>query len=143
MKGEGASLMVADFVSADYGWLTSTDNSSSTQILFKAGKQHEEYFTNSDILAHVSTAIDILDKDYANKEHVLIFNNATTHLKHKEDALSATKMPKFTPAIEKNWGVEVDEVDEDCNVACGINSKVLKMCVNMVNAKIADGCPLA
>jgi hypothetical protein len=140
-KGEGASLMVADFVSADYGWLTSTDNSSSTRILFKAGKQREGYFTNSDILAHASAAMNILDKDYANEEHVLVFDNATTHLKREEDALSATKMPKFTPAIGKNWGVEVDELDEDCNVVHGTNGKVLKMRVNMVNAKYADGCP--
>jgi 5,10-methylene-tetrahydrofolate dehydrogenase/methenyl tetrahydrofolate cyclohydrolase len=66
--------MVANFVSADYGWLTSTDNSSLTQILFKAGKQHEGYLTNSDILAHASGAIDILDKDYVNKDHVLIMS---------------------------------------------------------------------
>ena len=85
--------------------------------------------------------MDILDKDYTNEEHVLVFDNTTTHLKCEEDALSATKMPKFTPAIGKNWGVEVDEVDEDCNVVHGTNSKVLKMHVNMVNAKFADGCP--
>jgi hypothetical protein len=29
-KGKGASLMVADFVSADYGWLTSINGSKST-----------------------------------------------------------------------------------------------------------------
>jgi hypothetical protein len=92
--------MVADFVSADYGWLTSADNSSSTQILFKAGKQHEGYFTNSDILAHASATIDILDKDYVNGDHVLVFDNATTRLKCEEDTLSATKMPKCT----QQWG---------------------------------------
>ena len=43
--------------------------------------------------------MDILDKDYMNDDHVLVFDNATTHLKHKEDALSATKMSKFTPAM--------------------------------------------
>ena len=85
--------------------------------------------------------MDILDKDYANEEHVLVFDNATTHLKREEDTLSATKMPKFIPAIGKNWGVEVNELDEDCNVVHGTNGKVLKMRVNMVNAKFADGCP--
>ena len=69
------------------------------------------------------------------------FDNATTHLKCKEDALSATKMPKFTPAMGKNWGVEVDKLDEDCNMVHGTNGKVLKMHVNMVNAKFVDGCP--
>jgi hypothetical protein len=38
-KGEGALLMVADFISTDHGWLRSKDGSVSTQVLFKAGKQ--------------------------------------------------------------------------------------------------------
>ena len=37
-KGEGASLMVADFVSADYGWLRSPDGKQEARVLFKAGK---------------------------------------------------------------------------------------------------------
>ena len=35
-KGEGASLMVADFVSTDYGWLISLDGKEETCVLFKA-----------------------------------------------------------------------------------------------------------
>jgi hypothetical protein len=38
MKGEGASEMVADMISADYGWLHSPDGSESTLVLFKASK---------------------------------------------------------------------------------------------------------
>jgi hypothetical protein len=49
-KGEGASLMVADFVSADYGWLRSPDGTEDAWVLFKAGKAREGYFTNKDIL---------------------------------------------------------------------------------------------
>lgn len=37
-KGEGVSLMVAHFVSADYGWLQSKDGAETARILFKAGK---------------------------------------------------------------------------------------------------------
>ena len=33
-KGEGISLMVSDFISADYGWLRSPDGPESTRILF-------------------------------------------------------------------------------------------------------------
>ncbi|KIM81952.1 hypothetical protein PILCRDRAFT_97548 [Piloderma croceum F 1598] len=51
---------------------------------------------------------------------ILFFDNATTHLKCKEDALSATKMPKFTPAMGKNWGVEVDKLDEDYHTHSGV-----------------------
>jgi hypothetical protein len=70
--------------------------------------------------------MDILDKDYKDEDHILVFDNTTMHLKHKEDTLSATKMPKFTPAAGKNWGVEVDELDEDCNVVHGTDGKVLR-----------------
>ena len=38
MKGEGASLMITDFVSADFGWLMSPDGKQSAQHLFKPGK---------------------------------------------------------------------------------------------------------
>ena len=138
-KGKGASLMVADFVSADYGWLKSTDGVQSTRVLFKAGKQREGYFTNADILSHAGTAMDILNQDYRDEDYVLVFNNATTHLRREEDVLSATKMPKFTPKVGKNWGVEVDELDEDCNPVHGTNGKVLKMQVKMDNTKFADG----
>jgi hypothetical protein len=37
-KGEGASQMVADLVSADYGWLRSPDGEEEAWVLFKEGK---------------------------------------------------------------------------------------------------------
>jgi hypothetical protein len=140
-KGKGASLMVADFVSANYGWLTSSDGKQSTRVLFKAGKQCEGYFTNKDILNHASSVMDILDIDYSHEDYVLVFDNTTTHLKHEEDALSATKMPKFTPKVGRNWGVKVDELDEDCNTIHGTDGKVLKIQVRIDNAKFTDGHP--
>ena len=33
-KGEGHSLMVANFVSAEYGWLRSQDGTDSVHVLF-------------------------------------------------------------------------------------------------------------
>jgi hypothetical protein len=50
VKVEGASLMVADFVSADYGWLCSLDGKQEACVLFKAGKAWQTYFMNEDIL---------------------------------------------------------------------------------------------
>jgi hypothetical protein len=50
-KGEGGSLMVTDFVSTNYGWLTSPDEAEQAQVLFKAGKAWEGFFTNKDILS--------------------------------------------------------------------------------------------
>jgi len=83
--------------------------------------------------------MDILKKGYPDEEHVLVFDNATTHLKWEEDALSATKMPKFMPKLGKNWGVEVVELDEDCNIVHGADGKVLRTQIRMTNAKFADG----
>jgi hypothetical protein len=44
-KGEGASLMIADF-----GWLTSPDGKQSARRIFKPGKNRDGYFTNTEIL---------------------------------------------------------------------------------------------
>ena len=75
-KGEGHSLMVADFVSAEYGWMQSCDGKKTARVLFHAGKAQEGYFTNENIRAHLTTAAEILNKDYPNEDHILIFDNA-------------------------------------------------------------------
>ena len=56
-------------------------------------------------------AIDILQEYYKDFDHVLIYDNATTHLKRAEDALSARKMPKKTPKPGQNWGIEISKHD--------------------------------
>lgn len=88
-KGEGASLMVADFVSADYGWLRSPDGKENARVLLKVGKSREGYFTNDDVLKQASRAIDILQVHYPGEDHVVIFDNAATHVKQPDEALSA------------------------------------------------------
>lgn len=37
-EGEGTSQMVADLVSADYGWLQLPDGEEAAQVLFRVGK---------------------------------------------------------------------------------------------------------
>ena len=81
--------MVADFVSADYGWLRSPDGRESARVLFKAGKNREGYFTNENILNQTEDAINIVEKYYSHDDHVFVFDNATTHLKRPDTALSA------------------------------------------------------
>ena len=83
-KGEGHSLMVADFVSVDYGWMASRDKKKTARILFRAGKGREGFFTNENIRAHLAKAAEILNKDYPDEDHVLIFDNAKTHAKRAE-----------------------------------------------------------
>ncbi|KAI5991275.1 hypothetical protein F5J12DRAFT_786353 [Pisolithus orientalis] len=80
-KGEGLSLMVADFVLAHYGWLHSHDGKEAARVLFRVGKGQDGYFTNDEILKQVKKAMTILEKDYLDDNHVFIFDNATTHLK--------------------------------------------------------------
>ena len=60
LKGEGISLMVSNFILADYGWLCSPDGGESARVLFQPGANQEGYFTNEDVLQQVDNAIDIL-----------------------------------------------------------------------------------
>jgi len=101
-KGEGASLMIARYVSADYGFLLAPDGRSAQRV-FKPGKNHDGYFTNKDILEQISDGMDLVSELYPNDEHVFVYDNATTHLKRPDNAPSACKMPKFTPPVGKNW----------------------------------------
>ena len=131
--------MVADFVSADYGWLRSPDGKEEARVLFKAGKARQGYFTNEDILSQANAAMDILEKYFPEDKHVLLFDNATTHQKRADDALSASKMPKFTPKEGKNWGVETNVLGADGKPTYSPDGKILKMKVQMTDGILADG----
>jgi len=130
-KGEGASLMVADFVSADYGWLQSPDGKKEARVLFRCGKGRDGYFTNDDIRNQAARAMDILDEHYSSEDHVLVFDNATTHLKRADTALSARNMPKHVPKEGKNWGVEVNQIGADGKPVYAANGKICKKKVQM------------
>jgi hypothetical protein len=138
-KGEGASQMVADLVSADYGWLRSPDGTEEARVLFKAGKNREGYFTSDDILDQAETAINILKKHYPDEDHVLVYDNATTHLKRADGALSARRMPKFTSKPESNWLVEVNARDANGKAVYAPDGKILKRKVQMEDATFPDG----
>ena len=88
-KGKGVLLMVAHFVSADYGYLQLPDGTKTARVLFKAGKGRNGYYTNEYIIQHAEKAMEILQKHYPNDNHVLVFNNATMHVKRADNALSA------------------------------------------------------
>jgi hypothetical protein len=136
-KGEGPSQMVADVVSADYGWLRSPDGKDKARVFFKAGKNREGYFTNDEILEQATKIMDILDEHYAGEDHVLVFDNATTHTKRADGALSARYMPKST----REWGVEVNLRGPDGKPVYGPDGKLLKHKIKMEDATFADGSP--
>ena len=131
--------MVADMISADYGWLHSPDGEEKAWVLLKAGKNREGYFTNDNILAQADKAMDILEKHYPNEEHVFIFDNATTHTKRADGALSARYMPKGTSKWETNWGVEVNQCELDGKLIYAPNGQIAKMKVCMMGAKLPNG----
>jgi hypothetical protein len=83
--------------------------------------------------------MDILEKHYPDDKHVLLFDNATTHQKRADDALSASKMPKFTPKLGKNWGVETNVICEDGKPVYGADGKLQKKKVQMTDGTFADG----
>ncbi|KAI6117748.1 hypothetical protein EV401DRAFT_2057686 [Pisolithus croceorrhizus] len=119
-KGEGLSLMVADFMSADYGWLQSPDGKESACVLFCAGKAWDGYFSNDAVICQVETAMTILEKDFPHEDHVFIFDNARTHLKHAGDALCAHNMPHGCI----DWGITVPKRDSDGTYLHDANGKL-------------------
>jgi hypothetical protein len=138
-KGEGASHMVADLVSADYGWLRLPDGEEEAWVLFKAGKNHEGYFMAENILNQATKAINILEKYYPDEDHVLVYDNATTHQKQADSALSARYMPLNTLKSDGNWLVDINAVNENRKQIYAPDGKPLKTKVQMEDATFADG----
>jgi hypothetical protein len=139
-KGEDASLMIADFVSAEYGWLRSPDGLESAQEVFRAGAQRDGYFTNANIIQHADKAMGILECHYLSDRHILTFDNASTHTKRADDALSARSMSKKpTQARFQMWGVDVPLVDNAGRQLYDEHRKPLKQRVCMGDARLPGG----
>ena len=81
--------------------------------------------------------MDILDEHYTEEDHVLVFDNATTHTKRAEGALSARYMPKST----HEWGVEVNLQGANGKPLYGPNGKIVKHKVKMHDTTFGDGSP--
>ncbi|KAJ7733169.1 hypothetical protein B0H16DRAFT_1769592, partial [Mycena metata] len=103
-KGQGQSIMVSDFLTPEWGRLVHGEEEA--QLLFQAGKNRDGYFTNKELLPHVSKAIDIFEARVAKEipggaVGLFPFDNAPSHQKRAADALSARKMPK---GPSQTWG---------------------------------------
>ena len=105
--------MIADLVSADFGWLRLLDGKQSAQRIMKPGKNRDGYFSSDNIQEQVGEAMHILWDFFPEYKHILIYDNATTHLKQAEDALSACHMPKNIPKPGHNWGIKVSQRDAE------------------------------
>ncbi|KAF9441985.1 hypothetical protein P691DRAFT_798812 [Macrolepiota fuliginosa MF-IS2] len=116
-KGEGVSMMVADFVSADHGWLQSRDG--------KQRKERDGYYTNVDVLSQVEEAIEILEQDYPDEDHAFIYDNATTHQKNPSET----------------FGGWAQVQDEKGRPVYGPDGKILKEKVKIHDRTLPDGTP--
>jgi hypothetical protein len=103
--------------------------------LFRAGKGCKGYFNNKNIQEEAANLMQILSKEYPDKNHVLIFNNAWTHLKHTEGSQSALYITKGPSA---NFMVEVNNVGEDGQLKYTQDGKILKKKIPMSNGRFAD-----
>jgi transposase len=137
-KGDGASLMVADFVSADFGWLESADGKTARRVI-RPGKNKDGYFTSDDINKQAEAAMDILTEHFPEFDHSLFYDNAPSHQKRPEGSLSARYMPKFTPKHGSNWGIEVTKRDENGKPLYLPNGTVEKVKVCMSDGTLLNG----
>lgn len=132
-KGEGYSIMVSDFVSADHGFLRSPDGKEEARLLFRPGKNRDGYFQNEDFISHVEHAMDILTRHFPDEDHILFFDNAPNHLKRSPTAPSATKAILNPSKVGVPWGPKVKKL---------VNGKVqhnLDGTPKMVVARMEDG----
>jgi hypothetical protein len=85
--------------------------------------------------------MDICKKYWHDEKHIFIYDNATTHLKCADDALSAQKMPKNTPELGTNWGIEVTKRGDSGKIEYGPDGKPLKVKIKMGHGYFANGMP--
>ena len=141
-NGEGAMVMVADFVSAKFGWLRSPDGTRTARRVMKPGKNKDGYFSSEDICNQAEEAMAILWEFYPQYEHVFIYDNATTHLKCAADTLSARRMPKNVPKAGTNWGVETTKRNPVTGkIKYKPDGSPCKIKVRIADARFADRTP--
>ena len=71
------------------------DSFSVARVLFKAGKNYDEYFDNNDIIKQTEHAINIFEEQCNGfATGLFLFDNAPSHQKRAPNALLARKMPK-------------------------------------------------
>ncbi|KAH9912823.1 uncharacterized protein B0H18DRAFT_889183 [Fomitopsis serialis] len=86
--------------------------------------------------------MDLARKLYPDEDHLFVLDNASTHLKRADDAISARRMPKGpSPARAGNerFGVDVKVNDQNGNLVYGPNGKPLKQCMKMSDVMFQDG----
>lgn len=80
--------------------------------------------------------MEILEKYYPDEDYVFVYDNATTHLKRADGALSVSKMTK---GPSSSFGVEVNVLGEDGKPVKDARGQFIKEKIHMENATLADG----
>jgi hypothetical protein len=116
--------------------LASPDGTEKARVLFRAGKNRDGYFYNNDIISQAETAFKLVTKYYPDDEHVFVYDNATTHLKRAENALSAAKMTKGPSA---KCSPETNLLDDDGKPVYGPDGKFIKIKIQMDKGRLTNG----
>ncbi|KAF8753775.1 hypothetical protein RHS01_06737 [Rhizoctonia solani] len=93
-KGEGCSIMIADFVCAELGWLRGRNGSESARVAMYPGADKDGYFTNERVVLQLRDAIKIVQEHFPQFTHVFVYDNAPCHTKYSTSSLCAQGMPK-------------------------------------------------
>jgi transposase len=148
-KGDGVSYMVADYFSADFGWLRTPDGKPGARRSMRPGKKRDGYFSAEDIEEQAITACKLVHERWPDYDHVFIYDNATTHRKRGEGALSARAMPKGISGTatgknknpDSNFLVPVNKRNPDGSRMYDAHGTLLKEQIRMTGAYFADGSP--
>ncbi|QRW10466.1 DDE superfamily endonuclease [Ceratobasidium sp. AG-Ba] len=132
-KGEGILVMVADFVSADYGWLQRSpenrrenEEENHARVVWRAGSRRDGWFCMRDVGEQLERAIAIAKDQYPNEEHVFVFDNAPIHKKLPDNAPNVARM-----TLNRS----------DCVLAETMGPDGEKIKVKMLPARFSDGSP--
>ncbi|KAF7303440.1 hypothetical protein MIND_00572800 [Mycena indigotica] len=116
-KGEGVSYMVADYFSAEFGWLRHPLTGARAREAIRPGKNRDGYFSAVKVVQQAEKALAIVQDAWPDYDHIFIYDNATTHRKRAEGALSARAMPKFTSGSKNSK-------HPDANLLVEVNRRV-------------------
>jgi len=87
-------------------------------------------------LKQTRVAMDLLEKHYPDEDHVLVYDNATTHLKRSDTTLSARNMPK---GPSDKFCVERTVIGDNGKPVHAANGTLKKEKIRMANGKFSDG----
>jgi hypothetical protein len=71
--------------------------------------------------------MNILTEFYPEYEHYFIYNNSPSHLKRPKGSVTACQMPKFTPKIGNNWGIEAMKCNTMGNLVYNTDGSLAKV----------------